>query len=240
MLEPALGPNSVLTLDGAEHMRQRKLLLPPFHGERIQRYGELIRETTRREMETWPVGEEFSLRPHTQRITLAVIMRAVFGVHDEQRLARFEGLIDTFTARVSMVTSLPPLRRDFGPGSPWRRFVAARDRLDAFIYEEIRLRRAEPGHEERDDVLSLLMGARDEEGGAMSDEELRDELVTVLAAATRRPRPGSHGRSSGCCVRPRYWRGCRTRSPPARTSTWKRRSARRCGRARCWSTSPAG
>ena len=133
-------------------------------------------------METWPVGEEFSLRPHTQRITLAVIMRAVFGVHDEQRLARFEGLIDTFTARVGMVTSLPPLRRDFGPGSPWRRFVAARENLDAFIYEEIRLRRAEPGREERDDVLSLLMGARDEDGGLMSDAELRDELVTVLAA----------------------------------------------------------
>jgi cytochrome P450 len=82
VLEPALGPNSVLTLDDAPHMRQRKLLLPPFHGERIERYRELIREVTRREMESWPVGESFALRPHTQRITLAVIMRAVFGVHD--------------------------------------------------------------------------------------------------------------------------------------------------------------
>ena len=90
MLEPALGPNSVLTLDDEPHMRQRKLLLPPFHGERIERYGELIREVTRREMESWPVGEPFALRPHTQRITLAVIMRAVFGVHDEERLTRFE------------------------------------------------------------------------------------------------------------------------------------------------------
>ncbi len=89
VLEPALGPNSVLTLDDAPHMRQRKLLLPPFHGDRIEAYGRLMREVTLREMESWPVGEPFALRPHTQRITLAVIMRAVFGVHDEDRLARF-------------------------------------------------------------------------------------------------------------------------------------------------------
>jgi cytochrome P450 len=182
VLEPALGPNSVLTLDEQPHMRQRKLLLPPFHGERIQRYGELIVAMTRREMESWPVGEPFALRPHTQRITLAVIMRAVFGVHDEDRLARFEGLIDDFSRRVGVITSFPILRRNLGPGSPWPRFVRSREALDEFIYEEIELRRAEPGHEERDDVLSLLLSARDEEGAAMSDEELRDELVTVLGA----------------------------------------------------------
>ncbi len=182
VLEPALGPNSVLTLDDEPHMRQRKLLLPPFHGERIQRYGELIVEMTRREMESWPVGEPFAMRPHTQRITLAVIMRAVFGVHDEQRLARFEGLIDDFARRVGVITSFPFLRRNFGPGSPWPRFVRSREALDEFIYEEIGLRRAETGHSDRDDVLSLLLGARDEDGNPMSDQELRDELVTVLGA----------------------------------------------------------
>ena len=182
ILEPALGPNSVLTLDDAPHLRQRKLLLPPFHGERVERYGELITEITRREMESWPVGEPFALRPHTQRITLAVIMRAVFGVHDEDRLARFEGLIDEFARRVGLVASLPPLRRSFGRLSPWARFVRSREALDAFIYEEIALRRAETGHEERDDVLSLLLGARDEEGEPMNDRELRDEMVTVLGA----------------------------------------------------------
>jgi len=182
VLEPALGPHSVLTLDDEPHMRQRKLLLPPFHGERIERYGELIVEMTRREMESWPVGEPFALRPHTQRITLAVIMRAVFGVHDEARLARFERLIDDFAQRVGVITSFPFLRRDLGRLSPWNRFVRSREALDEFIYEEIRLRRAEVGHEERDDVLSLLLGARDEEGEAMSDRELRDELVTVLGA----------------------------------------------------------
>jgi len=182
VLEPALGPNSVLTLDDEPHMRQRKLLLPPFHGERVERYGELIVEMTRREMESWPVGEPFALRPHTQRITLAVIMRAVFGVHDEARLDRFERLIDDFAKRVGVITSFPMLRRNLGPGSPWPRFQRSRAALDEFIYEEIRLRRAAPGYAERDDVLSLLLSARDEEGEAMSDRELRDELVTVLGA----------------------------------------------------------
>jgi cytochrome P450 len=184
VLEPALGPNSVLTLDDAPHMQQRKLLLPPFHGERIERYGELMREITLREMESWPVGEPFALRRHTQRITLAVIMRAVFGVHDEERLARFEGLIETFASRVNAITAFPMLRRNLGRWSPWPRFLRAREALDEFIYEEIALRRSEveSGEEGHDDVLSLLLSARHDDGSPMSDEELRDELVTVLGA----------------------------------------------------------
>jgi cytochrome P450 len=182
VLEPALGPNSVLTLDDAPHMRQRKLLLPPFHGERVRRYGELIVDVTREEMRSWPVGKPFAIRPHSQRITLAVIMRAVFGVHDEARLNRFEGLIEEFAHRVDPITRFPFLRRSYGRFSPWDKFVRSREALDAFIYEEIRMRRAEPGHEERDDVLSLLLSARDEDGEPMNDEELRDELITVLGA----------------------------------------------------------
>lgn len=184
VLEPALGPNSVLTLDGDPHMRQRKLLLPPFHGDRILRYGELMREITLREMESWPVGEPFALRSHTQRITLAVIMRAVFGVHDDDRLDRFERLIEDFSRRVNLITAFPNLRRNLGPFSPWARFLRAREALDAFIYEEISLRRAEVEGEEvdGDDVLSLLLAARHDDGSPMSDEELRDEMVTVLGA----------------------------------------------------------
>jgi cytochrome P450 len=182
VLEPALGPNSVLMLDDAAHMRQRKLLLPPFHGERVQRYGELIVEMTRREMESWPLDEPFAMRTHTTRITLAVIMRAVFGVHDENRLARFAVLIDDFARRVGAITAFPFMRRNLGPLSPWGRFVRSRAALDEFIYEEIRLRRDEAGHEERDDVLSLLLEARDEDGEPMNDRELRDELITVLGA----------------------------------------------------------
>jgi cytochrome P450 len=184
VLEPALGPNSVLTLDESPHMRQRKLLLPPFHGRRIDAYGELMREVTLESMETWPVGEPFALRPHTQRITLAVIMRAVFGVHDRERLARFERLIEAFSRRVNAVIAFPMLRRNLGPFSPWARFLRARTALDEFIYEEIALRRAELAADEdgHDDVLSLLLEARHDDGTPMSDEELRDELVTVLGA----------------------------------------------------------
>jgi cytochrome P450 len=183
VLEPALGPNSVLTLDEQPHMRQRKLLLPPFHGERVAGYGELIREATLREMESWPVGEPFALRRHTQRITLAVIMRAVFGVNNDRRLDRFERLIEEFSRRVSAVIAFPMLRRNLGPLGPWGKFLRARKALDAFIYEEIGLRRAEvAAGAEHDDVLSLLLEARDEEGQPMSDAELRDELVTVLGA----------------------------------------------------------
>ncbi len=182
VLEPALGPNSVLTLDDDSHMQQRKLLLPPFHGERIERYGEVIREATRREMETWPVGKTFSLRPSTQRITLAVILRAVFGIEDEARIDRATKLIDVFSDRVTTITKFPNLRRDLGPGSPWRRFLKSRAELDEFLYEEIALRRAEAESEEREDVLSLLLAARHDDGSPMSDEELRDELLTVVGA----------------------------------------------------------
>ncbi len=182
VLEPALGPNSVLTLDDAPHLQQRKLLLPPFHGERVRRYGDLIREVTVQEMETWPVGEPFALRPHTQRITLTVILRAVFGIEDTKRIDRATALIDEFARRVNVITKFPNLRRDLGRFSPWRRFLRAREELDAFLYEEIGLRRAEAGAEERDDVLSLLLQARHDDGSPMSDEELRDELVTVVGA----------------------------------------------------------
>jgi cytochrome P450 len=182
VLEPALGPNSVLTLDEAPHMRQRKLLLPPFHGESVRRYGELIREISLREIESWPVGEPFALRPHTQRITLAVILQAVFGVHDERRLSRAQHLIDRFGDRVNLITAFPMLRRSFGRWSPWARFLRAREALDEFIYEEIAIRRREAETEERDDVLSLLLQARHDDGAPMSDEELRDELITVIGA----------------------------------------------------------
>jgi cytochrome P450 family 135 len=182
VLEPTLGPNSLLTLDEAEHLRQRKLLLPPFHGESVRRYGDLIREITERDMETWPVGEPFALRPHTQRVTLAVILRAVFGVRDTERFRRASLLVDEFARRANLITQMPWLRRNLGPLSPWSRFQRTRAALDEFIYEEIAARRAEPDRAERDDVLSLLLGAEHDDGSPMSDEELRDELVTVVGA----------------------------------------------------------
>ena len=182
VLEPALGKFSLLTLDEDDHMRQRKLLLPPFHGERVRRYVELIADIAEREIARWPVGSAFGLRPRMQSITLDVILRAVFGVRGEDRLARFRATLPQLTEASGVVMWLPFLRHNFGPWSPWARFQRMRRAVDELVYEEIRLRRADPRMEERDDVLSLLLQARHEDGTAMSDEELRDELITLLTA----------------------------------------------------------
>ena len=194
MLEPALGPDSVLNLDDAPHMRARKLLLPPFHGERIERYGELMVEATRREMESWPVGEPFALRPHTQRITLAVILRAVFGITDEARLDRATALIERFTRRVSPITNSRCCGATSAPAAPGGASSAARAALDASSTRRSRCGGPRRGREERDDVLSLLLAARHEDGTPMSDDELRDELVTVRR---RRPRDDRDGARLG-------------------------------------------
>jgi cytochrome P450 len=180
-LEPAVGPSSVLTLDEDEHMRQRKLLLPPFHGEAVRRYGDLIREITNRQIEKWPVGQPFALRDQTQRITLDVILRAVFGVRDPARFALAQRIVDEFAKRSHAIVLFPFMRRRLGRFSPMARFERARDAIDNFIYEEIADRRREPGGD-RDDVLSLLLQATHEDGSPLSDRELRDELVTVMGA----------------------------------------------------------
>ena len=185
VLEPALGPNSVLTLDDEPHMRQRKLLLPPFHGERIEAYGEADPGGDAGEMESWPVGEPFALRPHTQRITLAVIMRAVFGVHDEERLDRFERPdrdLQPPRQRGHRLPDAAPQPRAAQPLGeiPPRPRGARRVHLRGDRPAPRRGR--QDGDGEYDDVLSLLLGARHDDGAPMSDEELRDELVTVLGA----------------------------------------------------------
>lgn len=187
-LEPVVGGRSVLLLDGPRHIRERRLLLPPFHGERMQRYGELIAEIAERDIDGWPVGRPFALRPRTQAITLEVIMRAVFGIEDVERLSELRGklaeLTDISGSRVRWVgLLLPALQRSFGTSrSPWSRFVAAREEVDALLYDEIARRRTDPQLAEREDILSLLLQARDEDGEPMSDGELRDELMTLLVA----------------------------------------------------------
>jgi cytochrome P450 len=180
LLEPAVGPSSVLTLDDDEHLRQRKLLLPPFHGKAVERYREVIRAAARRDLETWPVGEPFGIRPHTQSITLEVILRAVFGLDDPDRFARAHAVIDEFARRSDALLLPRFLHR--GRIGPWGRFVRAREALDALIYDEIALRRAQDDGDGRDDVLSLLMRARHEDGAPLTDRELRDELVTIVGA----------------------------------------------------------
>ena len=182
VLEPALGKFSLLTLDEDDHLRQRKLLLPPFHGERVRRYGELIEEIAEREIATWPVGQPFALRPRMQSITLDVILRAVFGVRGEDRLARFRATLPQLTEASGLVMWLPFLRHNFGRWSPWARFLRMRRAVDELVYEEIGQRRADPDASERDDVLSVLLQARHEDGSPMTDLELRDELITLLTA----------------------------------------------------------
>ena len=185
-LEPLMGRNSVLLLDGPEHMRQRKLMLPSFHGERMQRYGALMQEIAEREIERWPVGQPFGLRPRTQAITLEIIMRTVFGIDDAERLARLSerlgAMLDIgMQSRALAAIAIPPVRKTIGRGL-WKRFLRLRAAADAEIYDEIARRRQATDIEQRDDVLSILLQAHDEDGRPMTDQELRDELMTLLVA----------------------------------------------------------
>jgi cytochrome P450 family 135 len=183
-LEPVLGRHSVLTLDEDEHMEQRKLLLPPFHGDAVRRYGELMREIAAREVDSWPLGEPFPLRPRMQAVTLEVILRAVFGVTDERQLARLRAAIPRLSEVSNLVVWAPPFRREFGRWSPAARFKRARSAVDRLLYEEIERGRSADESElaERSDVLALLLQARHDDGSPMTSEELRDELMTLLTA----------------------------------------------------------
>jgi cytochrome P450 len=183
-LEPVVGPESLLLLDGARHLRRRRLVLPPFHGERLQGYAADIAQLAREELATWPVGAPFALEPRMRAITLAVIVRVVFGIEDGERAAALRELIPRLLpdGGFSSLVLLPALRRDFGPWWPWRQFLAARAAVDALLYDEITRRRSDPDLAARTDVLSLLLQARDEDGAPLTDAELRDELMTLLLA----------------------------------------------------------
>jgi cytochrome P450 len=182
-LSPVLGSSSVLVLDGPEHLRQRRLLLSPFQGTALHGFRDVIREVAEAEVAAWPTGGELRLRDRMRALTFDVICRAVFGVHETDRVERLRKaltpIMDTGGATFFMPEAL---RRDLGPLSPWGRFRRRVARADALLYEEIERRRQAPDLEQRTDVLSLLLRARDEEGNPMSDAELRDELMTMLAA----------------------------------------------------------
>jgi cytochrome P450 len=183
-LEPAVGPESLLLLDGPRHLRRRKLVLPPFHGERLARHAELIREIARADVSRWPSGEPFALEPRMRAITLEVILRIVFGIDDAGRLAELQRLYpELLPPGVGRITALiPALRHDLGPRSPWGAFVRTRARIDEILFDEIARRRADEGLGDRDDILSMLVAARDDVGEPLTDAELRDELMTLLLA----------------------------------------------------------
>ncbi len=177
---PVAGPESILLLDEQRHMERRKLMLPPFHGERLGVYGESIEQLADEEIDRWSPGEEFPIHPAMQAITLRVIMRVVLGVEDARRAAELERLLPKLIHSPALLW--PILQRDLGARSPWRRFLALRDRVDGLLYQEIERKRNDPKLSEREDILSLLIQARDEHDHEMSDGELRDQLVTLLLA----------------------------------------------------------
>jgi cytochrome P450 len=183
ILRPILGDNSVLVLDEKKHIEQRKLLLPPFHGERMQAYGEKMAEIAAREIESWPTGVPYKLRPRMQAITLEIVLETVFGVHGGERMGQLrEALRDFLDLTTNPRVLLPVLM--VGPDRvnripAFRRRVEGVDRL---IAAEIAERRRAEDLEEREDVLSLMLLARHEDGSPMSDAEIRDELLTLLVA----------------------------------------------------------
>jgi cytochrome P450 family 110 len=186
ILEPLLGAQSVIGLSGDRHRRMRNLMMPPFHGERMRSYGELINEITDEVTRTWVVGKPFMVRKIMQTISMRVILRAVFGFEQGSRYHEMEALLANLLDMLSNPFGVsflyfPYLRRNLGALSPWESFIRKRGRIDKLIYDEIADRRAHPG-DARNDILSLLMSARDQDGEPLTDVELRDELMTLLAA----------------------------------------------------------
>jgi len=181
ILQPVIGRNSVILLDEDAHLAQRRLMLPAFHGEQVERLTALMAQVAHAEIDRWPREEPVALHPRLQALTLEVILRTVFGLDEGERLALLrDRLTSVLAVGASPVSMLPPVQRDLGPLTPWGRFVRLRDEVDAELFALIDERRAAAG--ERDDVLSLLLGARHEDGSPMSPHELRDELMTLLVA----------------------------------------------------------
>jgi cytochrome P450 len=182
VLAPILGGRSLLLLEGEEHLRRRKLMLPPFHGERMRAYERVMTEATEREVAAWPVGERFRLHESMQAITLEVILRAVFGVEDDRRRTELRqnlvGILSTTRSPRAIGLTFASLRR-----LPSHRRVAQMlADTDRLLFAEIAQRRADPELEAREDILSLLVAARFEDGSRMEERELRDQLMTLLLA----------------------------------------------------------
>jgi cytochrome P450 len=185
VLRPLLGEHSLLVLDGAEHLRQRKMILPPLHGERMQAYGQTMIDMAQESIDRWPVGQTFPVHRPLQSITLQVILRTVFGIAEGPRFTELAQLLTTALDLMAQPLLLfPALQRDLGRYSPWGRFKRMGARASEILRGEIRRARDRDTHAgpERTDVLAMLVDARDESGGALTEDELHDELVTLLVA----------------------------------------------------------
>jgi cytochrome P450 len=188
VLEPIVGRNSVILLDESAHMEQRRLMLPAFHGDRMRALAGLMTELAEQEVQSWPVGEPVALHPRLQRLTLEVILRAVFGLDRGPRLDRLRDLLTALLEFGESPLSVMPVMQRLLRWSPTqRRFEALKRETDALISELVSERReearAEEAHgEERSDILAVLLAARHEDETEMSFQEIRDELITALVA----------------------------------------------------------
>ncbi len=186
ILSPIVGNSSVMMLDGDRHRRRRQLVMPPFHGDRMRSYGQLIQELTIAAFDAIPLNKPFEARSITQDISLNIILKAVFGLSEGDRFSTLKQLMsqiaDLFQSPLSSaVLFYPLLQQDLGPWSPWGKLRRDRQNLDNLIYREIAERRSEQGSD-RIDILSLLMAAKDEMDQPLTDQELRDELMALLFA----------------------------------------------------------
>ncbi|MEL6440341.1 MAG: cytochrome P450 [Cyanobacteria bacterium J06621_8] len=186
IMRPLVGDKSLLLIEGETHKKRRKLLMPSFHGARMKAYGDLICNLTRQIMAKLQPGQSFIARDVSQEVSLQVILEAVFGLHDSPRSQEFKQLIAKLanifeSPLIAAFLFIPLLQQDWGAWSPWGNFIRQRQTIDKAIYQEIATRRALV-HSQGEDILSLMMSARDEVGGAMEDHELRDELMTLMLA----------------------------------------------------------
>ena len=186
LLKPLVGENSVFLIEGDPHKKRRKLLLPPFHGERMQVYGQLICDLTRNIIGNLKPNQAFEARQVSQKVSLQVILEAVFGLQDSNRAQELKQRITKLTnifesSLASALLFFPRVQKDLGAWSPWGNFLRQQQAIDAAIYQELAFRRTQD-ISDRQDILSLMMSARDETGEALNESELRDELMTLMLA----------------------------------------------------------
>jgi len=186
LLKPLVGDNSIFLISGDRHKNRRKLLLPPFHGERMQNYGKLIRDLSLKIFNRIKPGETFTVRSLTQDVSLQVILEAVYGLEDNSRVQKLRSLMtqiaDSFSSPLtSSLLFFIWLQKDLGAWSPWGKFLRQQQELDSAIFQEIAERREKSDHS-RQDILSMLLSAQDEAGNFLSDQELRDELMSLMFA----------------------------------------------------------
>jgi hypothetical protein len=184
VFRPLVGSKSLIMQDGVHHQRQRRLLMPALHRECLSMQGELIRQLVIAQMRTWQPGQQLSIHSEMAKISLQVILRVVFGLTPGDRYRQLQQLLNKLLVAIthpiySIQFFLPPLQVDLGPWSPWGTFREQMQAIDHLIYAEIVDRRSLETSD-RTDVLSMLMGAQDEAGKALSDQELRDQLITLL------------------------------------------------------------